>query len=99
MSQETSVEPEHHSIPYVQIWASLVFALALSLFIGEMTAPVIGIVMIYTIAFVKAYLVVANFMHLKFEPKFVLWILGGAVLALYFFFFGTVPDAVFGPFK
>lgn len=100
MSQETSAAvAEHHSIPYVQIWAWLVFALALSLLIGEMTVPVVGVVMIFTIAVVKAYLVIANFMHLKFEPKFVLCILGGAALALYFFFFGTLPDAVYGPFK
>ncbi len=103
MTQESSTTTGHdaagHEIPYVQIWAWLVFALVASFFIGELTVPVLGIAMIFTIATVKAYLVIANFMHVKFEPKFVLLILGAAALSLYFFFFGLVPDTVYGPFK
>lgn len=98
MSHE-NLDSAEHSVPYVQIWAWLIFALVISLFIAELTVPIVGVVMIFTIAAVKAYLVIANFMHVKFEPKFVLLILGGAALCLYFFFFGLVPDTVYGPFK
>jgi caa(3)-type oxidase subunit IV len=79
----------------VAIWGVLVAALLISLLMGAMKLPVVAVVGIFSIALVKAYLVAAYFMHLKFEPFFVLVIVGTGFLCLYFLFFGLVPDIVY----
>jgi caa(3)-type oxidase subunit IV len=84
---------------YVLIWGILVSALLVSLFLGYMDLPVVAMVLIFTIAIVKAYLVVAYYMHLKYEPFFVVAIVATGLACLYFLFFGLVPDIVFGPGK
>lgn len=81
---------------YVLIWGVLVSALMVSLFLGYMDLPVVAAVLIFTIALAKAWLVVAYYMHLKFEPFFVLVIVGTGLACLYFLFVGLVPDIVFG---
>ena len=78
------------------IWGVLVSALLVSLFLGYMDLPVVAMVLIFTIAIVKAYLVVAYYMHLKFEPFFVVAIVATGLACLYFLFVGLVPDIVFG---
>ena len=72
-------------------------ALGVSMLVGEMGIPVMGVVLIFTIAVVKAYMVMAYFMHIRFEPIYVTLILGSAALCLYVLFFGLVPDIVHGP--
>jgi cytochrome c oxidase subunit 4 len=88
-------EHDHHP-NYVLIWGVLVSALLVSLFLGYMDLPVVATVLIFTIAIAKAWLVVAYYMHLKFEPYYVLVIMGTGLACLYFLFFGLVPDIVFG---
>ncbi len=90
---------EHGHPRYVRIWVWLVAALGVSILVGEMTVPVVAAVLIFTIAIVKAYMVVAYYMHVRFEPLFVTLILGAAVVCLYFLFFGLVPDVVYGPIQ
>jgi hypothetical protein len=46
---------------------------------------------------IKAYLVLAYFMHLKFEPFFVVLIMAAGLICLYFLFFLLVPDIVYPP--
>lgn len=94
---ERDVAVERRQPNYVLIWAALVAALGVSVLVGEMTVPVIAVVLIFSIAVVKAYMVMAYFMHIRFEPLYVTLILGSAVLCLYFLFFGLVPDIVHGP--
>jgi caa(3)-type oxidase subunit IV len=96
MSQQ-DVAIERRQPNYVLIWALLVAALGMSMLVGEMGVPVIAVVLIFTIAVVKAYMVMAYFMHIRFEPLYVTLILGSAVVCLCFLFFGLVPDIVHGP--
>jgi len=48
----------------------------------------------FGIAIVKAYLVAANFMHLKFEKKFIWYLLILSICLLGVFFFGVAPDVM-----
>jgi caa(3)-type oxidase subunit IV len=84
---------------YVLIWGILVSALLVSLFLGYMDLPVVAMVLIFTIAIVKAWLVIAYYMHLKHEPFFVVAIVATGLACLYFLFIGLVPDVVFAPSK
>jgi caa(3)-type oxidase subunit IV len=84
---------------YVLIWGILVSALLVSLFLGYMDLPVVAMVLIFTIAIVKAWLVIAYYMHLKYEPFFVVAIVATGLACLYFLFIGLVPDIVFAPSK
>lgn len=94
MTQETKQSATGHP-NYVLIWGVLVSALLVSLFLGYMDLPVVAMVLIFTIAIVKAWLVVAYYMHLKYEPFFIVAIVGAGLACLYFLFFGLVPDIVF----
>ncbi|HME73949.1 MAG TPA: cytochrome C oxidase subunit IV family protein [Myxococcota bacterium] len=80
---------------YVAIWGILVAALIISLLMAGMKLPVVTVVLIFSVAVVKAWLVAAYYMHLKFEPFFVLLIVVTGLLCLYFLFVGLVPDVVF----
>lgn len=92
-----ATDPAHTAHPnYVLIWGILVCALMVSLFLGYMDLPVVAIVLIFSIAVAKAWLVVAYYMHLKFEPFFVVLIMATGLACLYFLFVGLVPDIVFG---
>ena len=84
---------------YVLIWGILVSALLISLMLGYMLLPVVTVVLIFTIAIVKAYLVIAYFMHLRYEPLYIVLIMAAGLACLYFLFFGLVPDIVFAPTK
>jgi caa(3)-type oxidase subunit IV len=81
---------------YVAIWGVLVSALLVALFLGYMDLPVVAVVLIFSIAIAKAYLVAAYYMHLRYEPFFVIAIVAFGLACLYFLFFGLVPDVVFG---
>ena len=85
-----------HAQPnYVLIWAVLVAALGISVLLGYMQLPVVTAVMIFSVAAVKAWLVASYFMHLRWEPFFVVGIVATGLICLYFLFFGLVPDVVF----
>jgi caa(3)-type oxidase subunit IV len=96
MSNEPESTEQHHP-NYVAIWGVLVAALLISLLLGSIDVPVVAVVLIFSLALVKAYLVAAYFMHLKFEPFFIVMILAAGLLCLYFLFFGLVPDIVYPP--
>jgi caa(3)-type oxidase subunit IV len=98
VTQDTSQPAAGHP-NYVLIWGILVSALLVSLFLGYMDLPVVAAVLIFTIAIVKAWLVVAYYMHLKYEPFFVVAIVATGLACLYFLFIGLVPDVVFAPSK
>lgn len=94
-ASETEASHEHPN--YILIWGILVSALGISLMMGYMQIPVVAIVLIFTVAVIKAYLVLAYFMHLKFEPFFVVLIMAAGLICLYFLFFLLVPDIVYPP--
>ena len=86
-----------HEGQYYLIWGILVTALLVSLLLGYMSLPVVTIVLIFSIAVVKAWLVLAYFVHLRREPLFIVLIVGAGLACIYFLFFGLVPDIVFTP--
>ena len=96
MSEETEPHRDHTG-KYVAIWGLLVAALLVSIVLGGMHIPVVTVVLIFSVAVVKAYLVMAYFMHIKGAPIFVTMILASGALCLYLFFFGTLTDVVFPP--
>jgi caa(3)-type oxidase subunit IV len=92
MTQEAKKHPN-----YVALWGILVAALLVSLLLGEMKIPVLAVVLIFTVAVAKAYLVAAYYMHLRYEPLFIVIILLAGLATLYVLFFGLVPDVVYPP--
>jgi cytochrome c oxidase subunit 4 len=93
-------ESARHSHPnYVAIWGVLVAALVVSILMGEMQLPVVTAVLIFSVAIAKAFLVAAYYMHLRFEPAFVVAIVVTGLACLYVLFVGLVPDLVFPPLE
>ncbi|MCP4296656.1 MAG: cytochrome C oxidase subunit IV family protein [Proteobacteria bacterium] len=86
---------ESHSHPnYEKIWIILLVLLVISVL-----GPMIGIFWItlitaFGIAVVKAYLVAANFLHLKTEKKIANYLLLIGFLALIMFFVSLTTDIV-----
>jgi caa(3)-type oxidase subunit IV len=84
---------EAHPHPnYIKIWYWLLVLLAVSVAGPMLEIPAITIITAFGIATVKAYLVAANFMHLKFEKKIIWFLLILSICLLGVFFFGTAPD-------
>ena len=84
---------EAHAHPnYIKIWYWLLVLLAVSIAGPMLEIPALTIITAFGIATVKAYLVAANFMHLKFEKKIIWFLLILSLCLLGVFFFGTAPD-------
>ena len=84
---------EAHAHPnYIKIWYWLLFLLAVSVAGPMLEIPALTIITAFGIATVKAYLVAANFMHLKFEKKIIWFLLILSICLLAVFFFGSAPD-------
>jgi caa(3)-type oxidase subunit IV len=84
---------EAHTHPnYIKIWYWLLVLLAISVAGPMLEIPAITIITAFGIATLKAYLVAANFMHLKFEKKIIWFLLILSICLLGVFFFGTAPD-------
>jgi caa(3)-type oxidase subunit IV len=92
VTQEAKKHPN-----YVALWGILVAALMVSMLLGEMHIPVLAVVLIFSVAIAKAYLVAAYYMHLRYEPLFVMMIVVAGLVCLYVLFFGLVPDVVYPP--
>ena len=84
---------DSHAHPnYVKIWYWLLVLLVISIVGPMLEIPLLTIITAFGIASVKAYLVAAYFMHLKFEKKIVWFLLILSICLLCVFFFGTAPD-------
>ena len=82
------LSPKH----YVQIWAVLVVLLALSMLAGLMKSALLGTVLIFGVAFIKAAIVLACFMHLTIEYVWLKVFVGFGILCAIFFILGVFPD-------
>jgi caa(3)-type oxidase subunit IV len=76
-----------------------VYGILLALLVVSIMGPMIGIKIVtlitaFGIAIVKAYLVAANFMHLRVEKRYVSYLLLTALALLGLFFAGTSPDVM-----
>ena len=93
-----AAEHEEHFPNYVAIWAVLMVLTATSIVVSLLVnefAPFLQralLVFLFGLGALKASLVIANFMHLRFESK-VLWVLGlTALIFVVFFLTGTFFD-------
>lgn len=88
-----SEEHDYHGHPkYGKIFINLLVLFGISLIVGFLFSPVLGVTLIFATAVWKTALVMKNFMHLKYEPLLI-WIAIAAVLfCLFAFFFGIYPD-------
>ncbi len=80
----------------VGIWSVLLALLGLSLALGYWGNVVLATLLIFTIAILKAFLVGAYYMGLRWEPKYILWILLGGVICILILYFALVPDIIYG---
>jgi caa(3)-type oxidase subunit IV len=89
-----SHEHATHHPNYFKIYWTL-----LALLMVSVAGPFIGIkavtlITAFGIALVKAYLVAANFMHLKFEKSYIAYLLLTALALLSLFYAGVSPDVM-----
>ena len=94
---------EHHGPGYWKVYWILLVLFIISVLGPEMAkvmdmspgmAKATVLITAFGIAFVKAYYVIAYFMHLKFEIKYVQYMLGTTVIFMCLFFFAVAPDVM-----
>jgi len=91
-------ENDYHGHPkYDVIFGMLVVLMLLSVGADMLDAGVWGKVLIFALSTAKAYLVIANFMHLKYEPKMVDLFPYLSIALMLVFFFGVAPDTIVIP--
>lgn len=79
---------------YIKTWALLLVLLVISICGPMLEIQVITLITAFGIAFVKAYIVAAKFMHLNIEKKYISYLLLSMVILMLVFFAGTSPDAM-----
>ncbi|MBI3541156.1 MAG: cytochrome C oxidase subunit IV family protein [Deltaproteobacteria bacterium] len=84
-----------HEIPYVKIWLLLLALLGVSLLLGNSGHVMLAASLIFGIAIVKACLVGAYYMGLKWEPRYILWILLAGVFFMLVLAAALIPDIVY----
>lgn len=94
MATEAQAETHVHHPNYVKIWAILVALLVVSV-LGSMThVRDVVLVAAFGVAFVKAYLVAKNFMHVTVEKRWVPYLLVICLLFVLILFAGVSPDVM-----
>jgi caa(3)-type oxidase subunit IV len=94
----------HGPSHYIKLYFILLGLFAISVagpFVAEFLPEGAGrvwlvLITAFGIAFVKAYLVVAKFMHLDIEKPIARWLLGTALMFMVLFFAGVSPDVMKG---
>jgi caa(3)-type oxidase subunit IV len=83
-----------HEAHYIRIWAILLVLLLVSIAGPWAGITIVTLITAFGIAFVKAYMVAKNFMHVTVESP-VIWYIMLTVLALMVLFFAAVaPDVM-----
>lgn len=83
---------ENHDAKYIKIWGVLLVLLIISVIGPELGIQVVTLITAFGIAVVKAFMVVAYFMHLNVEKKIIWYMLGISVVLMFVFYFGVAPD-------
>jgi caa(3)-type oxidase subunit IV len=84
----------HRHPSYIAIWVVLIVALFASVGLALLHQRRLAAILIFVLATIKAFLVIAYYMHLKWEPRFVALVVAAGFLALAILFFGLMPDIV-----
>ncbi len=79
----------------IALWGLLLALLGVSLALGYLGNVVLSTVLIFSVAALKAFLVAAFYMRLKWEPGYVVAILLFGLSVILIFLFALVPDIVF----
>jgi caa(3)-type oxidase subunit IV len=89
-----TTEAHVHHPNYIKIWAILVALLIVSV-IGSMS-HIRDVVLLaaFGVAFIKAYLVAKNFMHVNVEKRWVPYLLIMCLLFIVILFAGVAPDVM-----
>jgi caa(3)-type oxidase subunit IV len=87
---------EHHGEHpnYLKIYVILLLLLGVSVAGPYLGIKAVTLITAFGIAVVKAYLVAANFMHLKVEKTYIAYLLLAALALLSLFYAGVSPDVM-----
>ena len=85
---------ESHAKQYIKIYVVLLILMGISLIGPEFGIKPVTLLTAFGIAFVKAYLVCAYFMHIKFETKWVGYMLLTCCVFMGLFFAGVAADVM-----
>lgn len=91
---EHAENAEHHEVNYVRIWGILLVLLMISVAGPFLEIQAVTLITAFGIAFIKAYLVAKNFMHLNTEPRYAVYLLLTVLVFMLLFFAGTAPDVM-----
>ncbi len=91
---EHAENAEHHEVNYIRIWGILLVLLMISVAGPFLEIQAVTLITAFGIAFVKAYLVAKNFMHLNLEPRYAVYLLLTVLVFMLLFFAGTAPDVM-----
>ena len=97
MEQATTSETAapHMSVrQYFVLWLVLLALLAAGVLFAYVDIPVLANVLVFAVAIAKAILVLRNYMHLRWEPRFIALALLGALSCVLILFLLTFPDMV-----
>lgn len=83
-----------HHVNYKKIYFVLLGLLVVSVIGPEFGILWVTLVTAFGIAFVKANLVIQNFMHLRGEKRIIKWMLTTSVVLMLLFFAGVAPDVM-----
>jgi len=85
---------DYHGHPnYTLVYGVLVVLLGLSYLSDFIEMPMLAMTVLFGTAIIKAWLVISNFMHLKYEPA-VMWLIpGSGVACLLVLYILVFPDA------
>jgi caa(3)-type oxidase subunit IV len=85
---------DHAHPNYFKIYWVLLALLAVSVAGPMFGIKVVTLVTAFGIAFIKAYLVAANFMHLRVEKRYITYLLFTVVAIMLLFYAGVSPDVM-----
>ena len=82
----------HGASYYVKVWAILLVLFIISVCGPMLEIRAVTLITAFGIAVVKALLVASEFMHLRGEKKYILYMLMTMLFLMFIFYFGTAPD-------
>lgn len=88
-------ENDYHGHPnYLKVYLILLGLFAISVLASLLSNPMIIFIVVFAVSIVKASLVLLNFMHLRWDPNIIWFMLFLALATLGFLFIGLYPDTV-----
>lgn len=83
-----------HHVNYKKIYFVLLGLLVVSIIGPEFGILWVTLITAFGVAFIKANLVIQNFMHLRWEKRIIKWMLATSVVLMLVFFAGVAPDVM-----